>query len=164
MGGDFLRRTQPRRRVGDGCRSTILRDAASSNAPRNRSPIFNASRLPRFANGRSLSGNAAPAQLDLAWRTRNSVFMASYTAREPPMNTRATPGGSLREPLESRREPTLGPGSNKVTQHQRVVRPLQTNGRHRFGRWRKVKVPQEQRGIPVPRVRPNSARRPSCQN
>ena len=41
----------------------------------NRLPIFGASRLPRLANGRSLSGNAVSSQLDFAWRMRNSVFM-----------------------------------------------------------------------------------------
>src|ERR1700674_1739143 len=41
----------------------------------NRLPIFGASRLPRSSNGRSLSANAVSPQLDLAWRTRNSVFM-----------------------------------------------------------------------------------------
>src|SRR6266478_6038002 len=41
----------------------------------NRLPIFGASRLPRLANGRSLSRNAVSSQLDFAWRMRNSVFM-----------------------------------------------------------------------------------------
>src|SRR5216117_356027 len=41
-----------------------------------RSPIFGASRLPRSFKGRSLSGNAGSSRLDLAWRTRNSVFTA----------------------------------------------------------------------------------------
>src|SRR5262245_26199349 len=42
----------------------------------NRLPIFATSRLPRSANGRSRSGNEVSSQLDLAWRTRNSVFIA----------------------------------------------------------------------------------------
>src|SRR5439155_10113209 len=44
----------------------------------NRLPIFGALRLPRLANGRSLSGNAVSSQLDFAWRMRNSVFMIAY--------------------------------------------------------------------------------------
>src|SRR5437016_2300611 len=43
-----------------------------------RSPIFGASRLPRSFKGRSLSGNAGSSRLDLAWRTRNRVFMACH--------------------------------------------------------------------------------------
>ena len=39
-----------------------------------RLPIIGASRLPRSAKGRSLSGKATPSQLDLAWRIRNSVL------------------------------------------------------------------------------------------
>src|SRR5215471_3976027 len=53
----------------DTMRSGFTRSFAS------RSPIRGASRLPRSFNGRSLSDSAGSSRLDLAWRTRKSVFI-----------------------------------------------------------------------------------------
>src|SRR5262249_61444268 len=69
-----------------------------------RSPIRGASRLPRPFNGRFLSGSAGSSRLDLAWRTRNSVFIVhhryagmDYGREEPTARPRLAAGrGGLR--------------------------------------------------------------------
>ena len=91
----------------------------------NRAPIFGASRRPRSFNGRSLSGNAASSQLDLAWRMRRAFDAESRTLRQrrPPCTGPSLrvsqPGDFLptatRNPTRRRTPCWRAPASRSVT-------------------------------------------------
>src|SRR5213593_4352779 len=89
----------------------------------NRLPIFGASRLPRSSNGRSLSGNAVSSQLDLAWRTRNSIFMAHHKRMSNPGSHPAQNSGDL----------ILGRASDDRQQAAVIFRRSQTDPKRKFG-------------------------------